>query len=72
MIDTFKEDSHRSQLLPCPYCGMTTNDLCGVEYGRNHVTSWFFVQCVNCSVRMEQDRMDKVIGMWNTRISNEK
>ncbi len=60
----------RTDVLPCPYCGMTTNDLCGVEYGRKIETAVFFVQCVNCSVRMEQDRMDKVVGMWNTRVNN--
>lgn len=60
---------HQKRCKPCPFCGKGPDDICGVEHGSvKGKGSQFFVQCVNCAVRMEQDRRDKVIGMWNNRL----
>ncbi len=52
------------QLLLCPFCGGKPNEdvfFCGV------INSNYYVKCMNCSVVMNHDRTDKVIGMWNNR-----
>ena len=46
----------------CPFCG--DKPIFGTK-----VPSQYMITCINCSVRMVQDREDKVIGMWNQRIN---
>lgn len=53
------------QLLPCPFCGGKPNEtvfFCGLV---NHYN--YYIKCINCAIKMEHDRIDKVIGMWNNR-----
>lgn len=60
--------NERKGLKPCPFCGKKEGDINGPIFGRWPVPGKaYFVRCTNCSVLMDQDREDKVIGMWNTR-----
>lgn len=58
-------DELTMRLLPCPFCGGQP----GVDvFFAGYVNvSDRHVKCIACSILMQQDRTDKVIGMWNTR-----
>ncbi len=54
------------QLAPCPFCGKKEGDgiptlFYGIK-GARHI-----IQCIPCSIIMDDDRKDKVICNWNTR-----
>lgn len=50
-------------LLPCPFCG-TQPEWINEAIADDH----FYIRCPNCHIVMKEDRRDKVIGMWNTRV----
>lgn len=58
-------DMLTKQLLPCPFCGGKPNEavfFCGVI-----TNGHYSARCIPCSVKLEDDRIDKVIANWNAR-----
>jgi|WetSurMetagenome_2_1015567.scaffolds.fasta_scaffold1518146_1 hypothetical protein len=53
------------KLLPCPFCGGKPNEdvfFCGIVNGH------YSARCIPCAVKLEDDRIDKVIANWNARV----
>jgi hypothetical protein len=57
---------YTDQLKPCPLCGGKPHDsvmFCGLlRPGR------YEVKCIVCNLAISNDRIDKVIDMWNRRV----
>lgn len=60
-IDIELTKMETDKLLPCPFCGSDA-ELSGMfPHGQ------YYIQCTGCRVSLWYDRVDKAIGMWNTR-----
>jgi len=63
--DIGMEESSEGRVKKCPFCNREPYEG-GTKDGR------FVIKCYSCGVEMIQDRKDKVIGMWNARVVNER
>ena len=60
-------DEYHKRIKPCPFCGAKAGDIEGIWFGLRG-DMYFSITCIPCSVTMIDDRTDKVIGKWNSRI----
>lgn len=69
-------NNQRAALLPCPFCGTSSDRLTLQEQEpHTHAIAKFMIdhpgsatiECGNCSVGMIEDTADKVIESWNRR-----
>lgn len=61
----YSADKLTDKLLPCPFCGGLPHD--AVFFVGYLSAGNFGIKCIQCGVAMYQDRIDKVIGIWNNR-----
>lgn len=54
------------KLLPCPFCAGKPN--VDVFFG-GIINGHYFARCIPCAVKLEDDRIDKVIANWNSRMT---
>ena len=57
----------KTPLLPCPFCGTEP-----IWFGEIIKNSQYSLKCPECQIIMTDDRRDKVVGRWNTRVEKDK
>lgn len=68
----FEAIKKHSYINPCPMCGgVSDGDMPDVILGALG-DSQYRIKCIPCNLSIQQDRVDKVISMWNHRFEKHK